>query len=41
MMLETLRNIVQEVNSAEGLSVALEIIVERVRDAMETEVCSV
>ena len=40
-MLETLRNIVQEVNSAEGLGDALQIIVERVRDAMGTEVCSV
>ncbi|QIB67605.1 phosphoenolpyruvate--protein phosphotransferase [Kineobactrum salinum] len=40
-MLETLRNIVQEVNSAEGLNEALEIIVRRVRDAMGTEVCSV
>lgn len=41
MMLETLRNIVQEVNAAEGLNDALEIIVKRVRDAMGTEVCSV
>ncbi|MDO8860240.1 phosphoenolpyruvate--protein phosphotransferase [Haliea sp. E1-2-M8] len=40
-MLETLRNIVQEVNAAEGLNDALEIIVKRVRDAMGTEVCSV
>ena len=40
-MLETLRQIVQEVNAAEGLSDALEIIVRRVRDAMHTEVCSV
>jgi phosphotransferase system enzyme I (PtsP) len=40
-MLEMLRNIVQEVNTAESLSVALEIIVHRVRDAMGTEVCTV
>ena len=41
MMLEMLRNIVQEVNSAEDLNDALGIIVERVREAMNTEVCSV
>jgi len=41
MMLEMLRTIVQEVNAAEGLNDALKIIVERVRDAMGTEVCSV
>ncbi len=40
-MLETLRNIVQEVNAAEGLADALDIIVRRVRDAMGTEVCTV
>ena len=40
-MLETLRHIVQEVNAAEGLADALQIIVRRVRDAMGTEVCSV
>ena len=40
-MLETLRAIVQEVNSAENLDQALDIIVRRVRDAMDTEVCSV
>ncbi|TXS93941.1 phosphoenolpyruvate--protein phosphotransferase [Parahaliea maris] len=40
-MLETLRQIVQEVNAAEGLNEALDIIVRRVRDAMGTEVCSV
>ena len=40
-MLETLRKIVQEVNAAEGLPEALKIIVQRVRDAMGTEVCSV
>ena len=41
MMLEMLRAIVQEVNEAEGLNEALEIIVDRVRDAMDTQVCSV
>ncbi|QFU77494.1 phosphoenolpyruvate--protein phosphotransferase [Halioglobus maricola] len=40
-MLETLRQIVQEVNAASDLGEALEIIVSRVRDAMGTEVCSV
>lgn len=40
-MLETLRQIVQEVNSASGLEEALGVIVSRVRDAMGTEVCSV
>lgn len=40
-MLETLRKIVQQVNAAENLPEALDIIVERVRDAMGTEVCSV
>ncbi len=40
-MLAMLRKIVQEVNAAEGLDDALEIIVERVREAMKTEVCSV
>ena len=40
-MLETLRKIVQEVNTATGLADALEITVSRVRDAMGTEVCSV
>ncbi len=40
-MLEILRNIIQEVNSAGGLNEALQIIVRRVRDAMNTQVCSV
>lgn len=40
-MLDTLRKIVQQVNAAESLAEALEIIVYRVRDAMGTEVCSV
>ncbi len=40
-MLNTLRRIVQEVNSAKDLPAALDIIVHRVREAMETQVCSV
>lgn len=40
-MLSTLRNIIQEVNSAHDLREALEIIVCRVQNAMQTEVCSV
>ena len=40
-MLETLRKIVQEVNAAEGLGDAVQIIVRRVQKAMDTEVCSV
>ena len=40
-MLEMLRAIVQEVNTAENLDTALGIIVRRVRDAMGTEVCTV
>ncbi|WP_092024721.1 phosphoenolpyruvate--protein phosphotransferase [Marinobacter zhejiangensis] len=40
-MLNVLRNLVQEVNSAHDLPEALGIIVSRVQSAMETEVCSV
>lgn len=40
-MLDNLRNIVQEVNSAPDLETALSAIVRRVRDAMGTEVCTV
>ena len=40
-MLETLRQIVQEVNSANSLDDALGIIVRQVRVAMGTEVCSI
>ena len=36
MMLNTLRRIVQEVNSARDLAAALDIIVQRVREAMGT-----
>ena len=41
MMLERLREIVQEVNSAKDLQRALDVIVSRVREAMNTQVCSV
>lgn len=40
-MLNTLRTIVQEVSAASDLRMALDIIVQRVRQAMATEVCSV
>ncbi len=40
-MLSMLRSIVQEVNSAADLGDVLSIIVSRVQEAMETEVCSI
>ena len=40
-MLSILRSIVQEVNSAASLEDALNIIVSRVQEAMETEVCTI
>ncbi|GJM14546.1 MAG: phosphoenolpyruvate-protein phosphotransferase PtsP [Pseudohongiella sp.] len=40
-MLEQLRSIVQEVNSARDLQTELDIIVNRVREAMQTQVCSI
>lgn len=40
-MLEMLRRIVQEVNAANDLALALDIIVRRVRQSMKTQVCSV
>ncbi|TWI52276.1 phosphotransferase system enzyme I (PtsP) [Pseudomonas duriflava] len=40
-MLNTLRKVVQEVNAAKDLKSALSIIVQRVRAAMGTQVCSV
>ncbi len=40
-MLASLRSIVQEVNSADDLQMALDIIVSRIRDAVNTDVCSV
>ena len=40
-MLDVLRSVIQEVNRAGDLQAVLEMIVERVREAMETEVCSV
>ena len=40
-MLDTLRHIVQEVNGASDLGEALEIIVQRVKAAVNTDACSV
>lgn len=40
-MLNSLRSIVQEVNAAPDLASVLELIVDRVRETMKTEVCSV
>lgn len=40
-MLETLRSIIQEVNRADDLPAVLDIIVHRVREAMQTQVCSI
>ncbi len=40
-MLETLRRIVQEVDSAPSFQAALEVLVSSVREATHTEVCSV
>src|SRR3990167_3198780 len=40
-MLEPLRRIVQEVNAAPDFTAVLEIIVERVKHAMNTGMCSV
>lgn len=40
-MLSILRSLVQEVNSARDLQEALDVIVSRVQNAMDTEVCSV
>lgn len=40
-MLDRLRSIVQKVNAAKDLQSALDIIVHRVREAMNTQVCSV
>lgn len=39
-MLEMLRNITQEVNAAPDLSAAMEVVVNRIRDAMKVKVCS-
>lgn len=41
LMLETLRKIVQEVDSAAHLQSALDVLVTSVREAMDTQVCSV
>lgn len=40
-MLNSLRSIVQEVNSARDMKSALAIIVTRVKQVMKTQVCSV
>nr|MBX2858788.1 GAF domain-containing protein [Cellvibrionaceae bacterium] len=40
-MLNSLRRIVQEVNAASDLGSVLELIVDRVQEAMNTEVCSI
>ncbi|MFT7218745.1 MAG: phosphotransferase system enzyme I (PtsP) [Candidatus Azotimanducaceae bacterium] len=40
-MLEALRSVIQEVNRASDLPTVLDIIVHRVRDVMQTEVCSI
>ena len=40
-MLDTLRRIVQEVNNAPDIRSALDLMAQRVRDAMGTEVCSI
>ena len=40
-MLGTLRKIVQEVNAAKDLKSALTIIVQRVKESMGSQVCSV
>ncbi len=40
-MLDRLRSIVQKVNAARDLQSALDIIVHRVREALDTQVCSV
>lgn len=40
-MLGTLRRLVQEVNAAPGLDQALRIIVERVKQTMQVDVCSI
>ncbi|MFY9178539.1 MAG: phosphoenolpyruvate--protein phosphotransferase [Venatoribacter sp.] len=40
-MLDVLRRIVQEVSAATDLNDALRLLVERIKDAMQTEVCSV
>ncbi len=40
-MLDILRRVTQEVNAAADLRAALEIIVDRVKEAIDTEVCSV
>ena len=40
-MLDVLRRVIQEVSRAGDLQSVLEIIVERVQSAMQTEVCNI
>ena len=40
-MLEILRRLIQEVNDADSLDEALTLIVARVRQAMQTDVCTI
>lgn len=40
-MLDVLRRVIQEVNTAKDLDSALDVIVERVKEAMGTQVCTV
>ena len=40
-MLRILRSIIQELNSAEDLSEALSIMVERIREVIEADSCSI
>ena len=40
-MLDILRNVIQEVSRADDMPTVLDIIVARVREAMQTEVCSI
>lgn len=41
MILKTLRRIVQEVNAAPDLTVALSLVVERVKEALHADACSI
>ena len=40
-MLDVLRRVIQEVNTAKDLDSALDIIVDRIQSTMNTEVCSI
>jgi phosphotransferase system enzyme I (PtsP) len=41
LMLDILRKLVQDVDNAPNLLAALDVIVQSVRDALNTEVCSI